>query len=164
MPKVTTWDYNAIALLKAAYSAPFGVKRLLDDPESTAAGFGFDLDPAFAPEIKRLNMAAFFATNTGADEELADFLHTTIVDGRYVLEWLADPRDVARKLGLTVTPAVIARITALHASLGVGHSLGITGRPPSRDIMAYICGLLLIVIASKGPEYRVAEPSYLDRF
>jgi hypothetical protein len=171
MQKVATWDYNAVALLKAAYFAPFGLKRLFSDPIGTAAGFGFDLDRKFVPEIERLNATGFFASPNPEDEELADFLHTTIVDGRYLEEWLVNPSAVAGKLGITVSPAVFTRIKDLYTYLNppphqtavTGTASGVQAPPSGVHATPIIYVEFYIVLSAKAPEYR-ADPSHLGRF
>lgn len=170
MQKVATWDYNAVALLKAAYFAPFGLKRLFTDPIGTAAGFGFDLDPGFVPEITRLDASGFFATTQPEDEELADFLHATIVDGRYLEEWLVDPVGVASKLGITVSPPVFPRIQALNAYLNRNprphphpHPIPATGIPGGVSATPIIYVEIYIVLSAKAPGFR-PNTSNLGRF
>lgn len=157
MQKVTTWDSNAVALIKAACSSPSGVKPLLADPTSTAAGLGFELDPAFEPEIQKLNLA-LFADDATTDQELADFVHRTIVDGRYVHEWLADPADVARRLGITISPAVVALIKAMDAHLDIDRTVGVTRGLVAANTVQNNC------LARKGPDDQSIEPPDPDRF
>ena len=162
MQKVDSWDFNAVALLKAALKSPYGVKRLSEDPIATARSFGFELDPALAPAIKDMDLSAKTRLfDDAADEEVADFFHSTITDGRYVADWADDPAGVADKLGIVVSDAAIQRAEWIRGNIDLDT---IGDLQPMWGRIIITIGIAIIIAA--GPRRTVIpviQPEHIDR-
>lgn len=159
MNKVDTWDYNAVALMKAALKAPFGVKRLLADPKGSAKSLGFTLDDKLVADIANLKVFDKLPkADEAADEEVADFFHTTVADGRFISEWHDDPAGVASKLQIGVSDDAIKRIAQINGELDLNKFTGpIVEAPIVTVIAVFFAGEL------RGPAIRVSDPRDIDR-
>lgn len=157
---VTTWDYNAMALLKALMRNPHGIERFNRDPIAAAAGVGFALDPAFSKRIQKLNIwSQLSQVPVEVDQEVADFFASTISDGRFVAEWLKDPKSVAKRLGIIVSPEALRRVDEIAATEGLAHIQA------SGEVMMLPIVVAVVIVIAFGPkECRVVQPNDLNRF
>src|SRR4051812_14978831 len=105
MADIQSWGPEAKALLKDALSRPGDVERFFQNPTGFAAGRGHRLDQAFAQQIQDLGESA---KNDGAlrvsDREVREFFQRVVTDGRYLNDWAQNPRDVAQRLNVDLSP------------------------------------------------------------
>ena len=166
MKEVNSCDYNLVALLKAVVKSPNGVQRLYEDPLSTARSFGFELAPDLSEALKDLDMSSKLSeVNVSIDQEVADFFHATIVDGRYVEEWASDPTDVASRLGIIVSEPAIQRVTEIQNSFNFNAMAKLR---PEAAWVGIVIRVAIAVVVATGPKGKnlqspVFQPAHIDR-
>jgi hypothetical protein len=110
-----TMDFVQSALCQGVSDAT-DFTHMVDDPVAFAQANYLYITANVADrltELKQVRDSYGFYPDDPINQEVVSFLNKTVINGRYINEWISDPEYVAYNLGLYVSPVVINRIKSL---------------------------------------------------
>lgn len=108
---------SARILLDAVHTSGLDITALVRDPAMTAKSFGRTLTKEQSDRLKLLaNLGAEFEGKRAidlVDQEIVTAARSVVLDGRYVREFVSDPRAALTQLGTTLSPEAERRLASI---------------------------------------------------
>lgn len=84
--------------------------KLLKNPKTIAAELGLEITDTIVKDLKRLGRAERPGKMDDADTEVLAFFNKVVADGRYIHEFVLEPKKVAKELEVPLSRAGLKRI------------------------------------------------------
>src|SRR5688572_30811959 len=152
-------DFNLIEFFRAAENNGIDILEAFENSEMVSQKLGITLSKQTHQDLKFLAPAQVTNIKDPVDQEIIQYLHKVLRDGRFLQTWATQPFEVSKQLGIKLSDL------ARDSLIAGGKSAALLGSGRPETMFVPIAIAIIIILAPSDAELKaVRDRSNLRKF